>query len=107
MSGYNVFTSCDCDRCMYGKTVKYNDEGFTCDSPPKYKCSKGEYQTRCVVSIVGSLRYFHASEVKKELLGVLKNFDDKFFVRNLIISLNDGMNEILIKMNDLKYIGVF
>lgn len=67
LSGYNHWTSCDCDRCEYGKTVRYLDEGgFECDAARDYKCPPGEYQTRVVITVIGDLRDRMKDTTKEE-----------------------------------------
>lgn len=67
LSGHNYWTSCDCERCEYGNTVRYLDEGgFECDATMDYRCPQGEYQTRVVITIIGDLRDRMKDTTKEE-----------------------------------------
>lgn len=101
LKGYNYSTSADCDRCKYRETIKHYDKGFCCDSPEDFECPKGEYQTRCIVSIVASLRDRMASDVNDDLLKTLKMFNKEFYVRELIVSINDGIDTQIYTLGDL------
>ena len=66
MPGYNASTSCDCNRCEYGNTVKHYDDGFECDSPEGFVCPAGEYQTCAVITVCGGLRDRTEERTKRE-----------------------------------------
>jgi hypothetical protein len=83
LSGYNVFTGCDCDRCEHGDTVKELDDGrFNCDADDDYECPYGRYQTRVAITVIGSLRDRYEEETKKEYEEFVRFVDDKFWIRN-------------------------
>ena len=63
---YNMYTSKDCARCEYGKTIQIFDDGYTCDGPDGYKCPHGAYQSRAVITVCGDLRDRMKSRTKKE-----------------------------------------
>jgi hypothetical protein len=87
LSGHNMFTTADCNRCKYGKTIQYYDDGFDCESPEGYDCPCGEYQTRVVITVVGDLRDRTRKETKTEWVE-FKNFihktinKDGFYINN-------------------------
>lgn len=64
--GYNLFTSCDCGRCQYKDTIAYLEDGFECDSPDGFRCPKGKYQSRAVITVCGDLRDRMKNQTKKE-----------------------------------------
>lgn len=66
LPGHNTFTSADCHKCPYGKTVHHDDLGSTCDGPDDYQCPEGEYQTRVVITVVGDLRDRLKEQTKRE-----------------------------------------
>ena len=56
-SGYNTWTSADCEHCEYKKNKKYIAKGeYECNHPEDYECQEGEYQTCVTISIQGDLR---------------------------------------------------
>ena len=78
--GYNVSTSCDCNRC------EHNLGGNKCDRPDDdFVCPSGNYQTRAVITVIGDLRdrqinqtEFEWSEffkyIKEDLLWDIRNY---------------------------------
>lgn len=88
LSGYNHWTSCNCDCCEYGKTVRYLDKGgFECDADKEYKCPSGEYQTRVVITVIGDLRDRMKDTTKEEWKAFKKYIEkhidgDGFGIRN-------------------------
>lgn len=74
LSGYNVFTSADCNRCPAKDTIHYYEDGsWSCEPPVEtqeeadlYRCPHGEYQTRVVITIVGNLRDRELPRTQKE-----------------------------------------
>ena len=56
LSGYNCFTSCDCNSCEYKDTVKHYPDGYECAAHDGFRCPSGKYQTRVVITIIGDLR---------------------------------------------------
>lgn len=101
LKGYNYSTSADCNRCKYRETLKYHDKSMSCESPEDFKCPKGEYQTRCIVSIVASLRDRMVSQVNDDLLEILNMFNKEFYVRTLIVTINDGIDTQTYTLGDL------
>ncbi|MGN1301536.1 MAG: hypothetical protein ACI4U9_03320 [Clostridia bacterium] len=76
-SGHNTWTSCDCDHCKYGKTIKRLAEGgFECGADESFECPEGKYQTRVVISIVGDLRDRSGNITRKELKEFLKYIEN-------------------------------
>lgn len=56
-SGHNTSTNCDCEHCEYKNTIVHlENNGFRCDADENYQCPVAEYQTRVVITILGSLR---------------------------------------------------
>jgi hypothetical protein len=67
LSGYNRYTSNDCDRCQYKDTIIYlNDGGYQCEADADFTCPDGHYQTRVLISIVGDLRDKMKQKTKDE-----------------------------------------
>ena len=64
--GYCFSTNWDCDRCQYGKTLRFSVDGFECDSPSGYSCPSGKYQSRAIITVCGDLRDRMKSRTKKE-----------------------------------------
>lgn len=68
LSGYNVFIGADCGACEYKESIIYDDTGgFSCDADKNYKCPKGDYQTRVVITVIGNLRDRMKDITKQEL----------------------------------------
>lgn len=68
LSGYNHWTSCDCQSCEYGNTRRRDeiDGGWYCDAADDYNCPSGEYQSRVVITVVGDLRDRMKDDTKSE-----------------------------------------
>lgn len=56
-----------------------------------------EYQTRCVVSVVASLRDTTVEDVNKYLDNVIKEAQEKFGLRHYCIRLEDSYDEVVIR----------
>lgn len=63
---YNLSTSCDCNRCVYGNTIKHCEDGFECDAHDGFRCPMGDYQTRAIITVQGDLRDRMKAQTKKE-----------------------------------------
>jgi hypothetical protein len=88
LSGYNVYTSKDCNRCKY-KDNKINNRDFICNSEESYECQSGEYQTRVLISIIGDLRDRNKNRTKIEynkFKDYIKNTLN-FYIRNESLSI--------------------
>ena len=89
LSGYNHWTSCDCQSCEYGHTRRHdeNDGGWWCDAADDYRCPQGEYQTRVVITVIGDLRD-RMKDTTKDEWKVFKKYiekhinDNGFGIRN-------------------------
>lgn len=64
--GYCLFISCDCGRCQYGNTIQHYEDGFDCDRPDGFRCPRGEYQTRAIITVCGDLRDRMKAQTRKE-----------------------------------------
>lgn len=68
LSGYNHYISADCEACCFGPTIRYLNDGFSCDAPDTTKCPEGKYQTRVVITVIGDLRDRMREQTKAEWL---------------------------------------
>lgn len=86
LSGYNMYTSKDCDRCEFGNSIVHLDEGvFTCEAPVNYECPSGKYQTRAVITVIGDLRDRTRDRTKAEWMEFKKYIDKNINGRGFII----------------------
>ena len=103
LGGYNTSIGMDCKNCKYGDSVKRVAKGtYQCDAPNDFECPSANYQTRCIVSIVGSLRYYSVNDIRDDMIGILKKFDETFFVRKFVVHMDDYYGEEIITRSDLR-----
>ena len=67
LSGHNISTTQDCERCQYFVAEKAYD-GEYCSLPENetFQCPYGEYQTRVVITVIGDLRDREPETTKRE-----------------------------------------
>jgi hypothetical protein len=89
-SGFNFYTSCDCQNCKYKDTIKWIGKGeFECDRPfEDERCPEGEYQTCVVISIQGDLRDRTIAETDEEFNTFFEYITKKYHVRDYSINID-------------------
>lgn len=89
-TGYNFWTSRDCEHCKYSSTlhdVTIDGEEYSeCDAPNKHNCS-AEYQTHVVISVQGDLRDRTKEQTQTEWDEFLKYIEAENFVRDYTINI--------------------
>lgn len=91
-SGYDYYTSRDCDHCKYKDTIielKGQDDGedyMMCSGPKGYDCS-AEYQTRVIISVQGDLRDRTKEETEKEFEEFKKYIEKLGYIRDYAVNI--------------------
>lgn len=85
LSGHNFWTNCDCSHCEY-----YHERECTKEDN-NYECKEAEYQTRALISIVGSLRDKEKEKTQQEYRDFIRFLkkDCGFFIRNKTVKINE------------------
>lgn len=108
LSGYNTFTSPDCDRCKYKGTLKQSKTNgyLECDADNGYHCPEGNYQTCAVVTIVGDLRDRDADTTIEEtgsFIDYLNSSNDIYYASVTIEDEVDGIWDFKFNPKDILF----
>ena len=102
--GHNISMGIDCKKCRYGDSAKKVAKGtYQCDAPNDFECVSASYEdAECVVSIAGNLRGYTVRDIENDIVDILKKFRETFWVRSVVVHMNDEIEEKTITGSDLR-----
>lgn len=87
-SGYNFWTSADCNRCPFGETAEWSkDGGYSCEAPEGTECPNGKYQSCVIISVQGDLRDRVPEQTQKEFDEFLEYLKTRFYIRDYTVNI--------------------